>query len=141
MLPNPKATWNPQSFSDNYFLLVFVVVVAAVNIPEVVSRNAAELTALGRIKIRIPSGYLDPTVVRTVMNLLFGKSFWYNFKCFSFAVSNTSLVASLLLQELHDLSFENQKKSCGNKNVYLTIVRTMNASSFRYWETRLSNEQ
>ena len=38
-----------------------VVVVVAENIPEVISRNGAELTVLGRIKI------LDPTIVVTAV--------------------------------------------------------------------------
>ena len=51
-----------------YCMYDVVVAVAAENITEVISRNVAELTVLGRIKIRVRSGYLDPTVVGTVMH-------------------------------------------------------------------------
>lgn len=43
-------------------LVVVVVVVATENIPEVILKNGAKLTVLGRMKIRIRTDYLEPTV-------------------------------------------------------------------------------
>lgn len=42
-------------------LIVVVIVLAAENIPHINLRNTAALPILGRIKIRIGTGYVDPT--------------------------------------------------------------------------------
>lgn len=56
--------------SSYYYRSIVIVVAAAENIPQVVFNNAAVLAILDRIKIWVPTSWVDPTVVKTALNVV-----------------------------------------------------------------------